>query len=89
MWHKPVCAKCERDMTCAMTGVGVLDVTGSGEDYKITMGDKWRCNKCGCEVVTGFAQRVLMHHHEPGFADTIARLADDGRLIRAREAGRR
>jgi len=87
MNHVPVCAKCQQDMVCAKNGVAVLDVTGDGTDYKITMADKWKCNICGCEVVVGFAQHALVHHYEPRFAAAIEFLSNKGLLVRARAAG--
>jgi len=51
--HKPVCAKCSKDMYPKKNGVGVLDHAVFGP-YQVWDADLWGCHECGAEVVLGF-----------------------------------
>lgn len=42
----PICARCERNMTCARNGVTILLT-----DDDVVRGDVFRCDGCGAQVV--------------------------------------
>ena len=82
----PVCVKCKKEMRCSRNAVWwiktrtvekvpsspdcmVISITRR-EPCKATMGDKYRCDGCGCEVITGFALKSN-HSHEQGFTDLL------------------
>ena len=49
---RPVCVKCKCEMWCELNGQIVQDV--SHDDFGFMHGDKFKCPKCGHEVVIGF-----------------------------------
>jgi len=51
-------------------GVGVLDMTDYGP-YKIWDADKYKCPKCGYEIVTAFGQQALAEHWQKENFDTF------------------
>lgn len=60
MRMKPVCVKCEVDMYPEENGVLLVQTAGEERrPYKAWMADKWKCAKCGCEVLSGFSDREM------------------------------
>jgi hypothetical protein len=57
-------------------GVGLLDYNSNGP-YKLWDADKWRCPKCGHEIVVGFGERPVAHHFEEHFKAHVARYRRD------------
>ena len=83
---KPVCVKCRRFFKPAKTGVSVMEQMPCGNDappgntepenwkpYKLWQADLYRCDGCGHEVITGFAQLPSAEHYQPEFKDKVAR----------------
>jgi hypothetical protein len=54
-------------MKCDRNDVGVLDMTGPDQPYKIWSTDKYKCPGCGVEVIIGFGQAAIAEHFEAGF----------------------
>lgn len=63
MNHKPVCAKCSKDMFPKKNGVGVLDFADYGP-YQVWDADLWGCRECGAEIVIGFGQSPIARHDD-------------------------
>lgn len=81
---KPVCIPCQRFFRCEKIGYyfiegmpkhnGALPGTMEPENwqpYKVWVGDRWRCEGCGAEIISGFGLAPLSEHYQPDFA-TIA-----------------
>ena len=45
--------------------------------YKIWSGDKWKCEGCGAEIISGTGLHPIAEHYQPDFAQTRARLNAD------------
>lgn len=45
--------------------------------YKVWCGDKWQCEGCGAEIVSGTGRSPIAEHYQPAFADMTARLNAD------------
>ena len=66
MYHRPVCTKCQLEMRPEKNGVGVLDMADFGP-YQLWDADSYKCPNCQFEIVVGFGQVPVAHHHEEGF----------------------
>ncbi len=65
MNHTPVCVKCEVELRPEKNGFKVIDMfQHNTKAYKIWDADKWKCPKCGIEVVVGFGNKPLAIQHE-------------------------
>ena len=53
---RPVCTKCEVELTCSTTGVSVVVMAGD-RTYEVWHGDAFKCPGCGAEVVVGFGAK--------------------------------
>jgi len=53
-------------------GVGVLDVADFGP-YKIWSADKWKCPKCGIEIVIGFGDEAIAEHYQTDHFDHVVK----------------
>lgn len=82
---KPVCVKCQRFYRPLRNGIEVLEQmpeTGTvppgteaahlWRPYKLWRADKWHCEGCGHELVTGFGRYNYAEHYEPDFAANLA-----------------
>jgi len=81
-WHMPVCVKCSVNMRCEKNGVEVLDIASFGP-YKIWAADKYKCPKCGNEVVVGFAREGI-EHFEEGFQELVENARNHTQVIEVR-----
>lgn len=66
---KPVCVPCQRFFRCVHTGFNFTEgmpidhaAPGTAEPekwlpYKIWASDKWKCEGCGAEILSGFGQK--------------------------------
>jgi len=62
---KLVCVKCQVELKPEHNGVKVVELFQRNEAiYKIWDADKWRCPKCGIEIVAGFGAQPLMERFE-------------------------
>lgn len=80
---KPACIPCGRFFRPHKTGARVVECMPIGnapsgkahadqwQDYKLWMGDLWRCDGCGAVIGTGFGQRPLSEHYMPHFDAAI------------------
>lgn len=80
-FHRPVCVACKCEMRPETNGVGVLDMADFGP-CELWDADKWKCPKCGIEVVGGFAQNAISAHYENDFVNMIKHYENKGLLIR-------
>ena len=75
---KPVCVECHKEMRVAHTGVYVILMAyDPPEPYEIWAGDQWQCSKCGAAFVARYADRFLVAHGAPGFAERLAAVRTD------------
>ncbi len=80
-FHRPVCVTCKCEMRPETNGVGVLDMADFGP-YELWDADKWKCPKCGIEVVGGFAHNHISAHYEDDFISMIKYYEEKGLLIK-------
>ncbi len=84
---KPVCVPCQRFFRMVKSGFYFTEgmpIVGRPEPgtadsecwgpYKLWVGDKWRCEGCGAEILSGFGREPLNEHYKPDFADMRTRL---------------
>ena len=86
---KPVCVPCHRFFRIVKTGFYFVEgmpspgepypVPGTSEPhrwnpYKIWSGDKWKCEGCGAEIVSGVGMHPIAEHYQTEFQATRARL---------------
>ena len=75
-----ICVKCEKEMMPAKVGVLVEEhrkatlgrTSGSGVEwlpYKIWTADVLECPECGAQILAGFPDRPVAHHHEDNYAE--------------------
>jgi len=80
-YHRPVCPKCNCELHPETNGVGVLDVTDNGA-YELWDADKWKCPKCGLEVVGGLGDGCISAHYKDDFVQMIDSYVRKGKLIK-------
>lgn len=81
---KPICVPCQRFYKMETMGIcfieamptviGALPGKGHADDwkpYKLWMGDMWKCQGCGAEIVVGVGQIRIAEHYEKDFAQKI------------------
>lgn len=81
---KPVCVPCQRFFRCICTGFyfiegmptvsGALPGTQQPEGwvpYKLWAGDKYKCEGCGTEIISGFGAGPVVEHYEKDFAEMV------------------
>ena len=68
-----VCKECERFMIVHSIGVIVFEMADFGI-YKIWSADEEQCPKCKRVVVSRWAQKPLMIHHQEGFQEYVQKL---------------
>lgn len=87
---KPVCVPCQRFFRCTKndyyfieamprdndTLPGTVDAS-SWTPYKIWAADKWTCEGCGTEILSGFARHPIAEHYQPQFKSEVERLYAD------------
>ena len=81
----PVCVKCRLEMRPEKNGVKWVEMASFGP-YKIWDSEKWKCRKCGIEVLSGFGQTALKEHFQDKFSDVLDTYRVEGELIE--EAGK-
>ncbi len=87
---KPICVPCQRFFRCVKNGYYFIEAyptVGRPEPgtvdsecwapYKVWVGDMWRCEGCGAEIVSGVGRGPISEHYQPDFADTVKRLGAD------------
>ena len=63
--------------TTATPGVRVEPGTSEPENwkpYKIWSGDRWQCQGCGAEIISGVGRSPVAEHYQPEFEDVRVRL---------------
>jgi hypothetical protein len=86
---KPICVQCQRFFRPAKNGFyfiegmqrpGVIKAaSGTAEPekwqpYKLWCGDKWRCDGCGTEIISGVGMHPISVRHERDFHETLKAL---------------
>jgi hypothetical protein len=86
---KPICVPCQRFFRCVKSGFyftegmpapGVRQAMPGTtapeqwEPYKLWSGDKWRCEGCGAEIVSGTGREPIRVQHEPDFSSTAEKI---------------
>ena len=88
---KPICVKCQLFYQPQRIGVSLLeqmpDADRSGvidgihwHPYKLWMGDQWRCDGCGSEIIVGVGMKPLAEHFEDNFAAELEYAGGDSVL---------
>jgi len=80
MNHRPVCVECRVEMRPETNGIGVLDMANFGP-YKIWHADKWKCPKCGYEIVMGFGSMAVAEHYEDSFEGLVDAFRQQAKLV--------
>ena len=65
---------CGQFMRCVKNDVVVEELHEDGSPYRLWAADRYRCEACGAEVITGFACAPLIEHWRPNYAMYRARL---------------
>jgi hypothetical protein len=87
---KPVCVPCQRFFRMIKSGVyftegmptdnqaepGTAD-PDKWTPYKLWSGDRWRCNGCGAEIISGVGHSAIAEHYQDGFSDLRKQLNAD------------
>ncbi len=86
---KPICVPCQRFFRPVKNGFYFLEMapkpgvsrprpgTEAPEEwqpYKVWASDKWRCEGCGAEIVSGTGRSPIRVQHEPDFAEVAEAL---------------
>jgi hypothetical protein len=86
---KPICVKCGRFYRVQRNGKRFVEMMPGGNGrraepglehaeqwtpYKLWVGDLWKCEGCGHELISGVAREPLAEHYQPDFP---ARLDDE------------
>lgn len=87
---KPVCVPCQRFFRMVKSGFYFIEgmprrdnvppgtaAPESWKPYKVWAGDKWRCEGCGAEIVSGVGQHPIAEHYQADFAAHVLRLNAD------------
>ena len=86
-YHRPVCPKCNCELRPETNGVGVLDMfrpsdSDTAEPYELWDADKWKCPKCGLEVIGGFGEGAISAHYLADFEAMINHYARHNLLVK-------
>lgn len=78
---KPVCIPCQRFFRMVKSGFyfiegmpydgarpGTVDAD-KWKPYKLWSGDKWRCEGCGAEIISGTGRGPISEHYKPDFQE--------------------
>ena len=81
---KPACVKCQRFYRVKKNGFKFVEgmpigsnvppgteAPGMWSPYKLWACDLWRCDGCGHELLSGYANRPIVEHYQEGFADAV------------------
>jgi hypothetical protein len=84
---KPVCVPCKRFFQMQKSGFYFIEgIRGPGISppgtadpiswvpYKIWVADKWKCQGCGAEILSGFGHRPVSEDYKEDFQDKIEQL---------------
>jgi len=77
MRPRPCCVECKCSMKAERNGFHVR-YDNSGGPYQIWSGDKWKCPKCGKEIVYNWGKNPWAEYHEPHFKETQFDIIVDG-----------
>jgi hypothetical protein len=79
---KPVCVPCRRFFRMKKMGFYFIEGMPIGnrvppgnaapemwKPYKLWTGDKWVCEGCGAEILSGFGREPISEHYKPDFAE--------------------
>lgn len=77
---KPICVPCQRFYRCQKNGYYFVEGKPSYNEappgtvepeswspYKMWVGDLWKCEGCGAEIVSGVGSGAIAEHYEPDF----------------------
>jgi len=79
---KMVCVKCEVELKVEHSGTKVVELFQRNTmPYKVWSADKWKCPKCGIEIIAGWGARPLMEHYEGDIQAYIEKLKMAGQEI--------
>lgn len=85
---KPVCVPCKRFFRVTKTGFYFIEGMPKGKTnpapgtsepknwvpYKMWVGDKWTCEGCGTEILSGFGSQPVAFNHEREFESLVNQL---------------
>jgi len=81
MSRPPVCVKCAVDMRPEKNGFKFVEMSEGGRAYQVWDGDKWKCPRCGVEVIVGWGQRPLAGHWDEHFKPILDEATRRGEVL--------
>lgn len=66
-----ICVPCEKEMQPVKVGVLVEEHMDDGSPYKIWQADLLGCPKCGHQIIAGFANSPVAHHHDSHYSKVL------------------
>lgn len=70
--RRPICIKCQIAFRPLENGITVIDMFSQPpKPYRMWQADLFECPICKAQIVSGFADEALIHHHENGFEDWL------------------
>ncbi len=60
-----ICAKCAREMTVIKNGVPVKDPDMGCFESTVWWGDKYGCEDCGAEIISGMSKEGVLASRHP------------------------
>ena len=80
----PLCVSCGVRFKPEKNGVYVKVIKSNGMLYYVAQGDKWKCPKCGFEIITGYGSDAILCDYQMVQQDNInifQRIEDEGTII--------
>jgi hypothetical protein len=88
---RPVCVPCQRFFKAAKNGYYFIEAMPDGirdpqpgtadpdhwTPYKLWVGDLYRCDGCGAEIVSGFGRAPIAEHYQADFAERVKAFGAD------------
>lgn len=84
---KPICIPCQRFFRMTKSGFYFIEGMPIGRDvepgtaqaekwkpYKVWSGDRWRCEGCGAEIISGTGHENIAEHYQDDFPAVVNRL---------------
>ncbi len=67
---RPVCVPCRRTYRPKKNGMAFVEMA-NGRQYKLWMGDLWKCPGCGHELISGVGLKPIAEHYQERFAPQV------------------
>lgn len=80
---KLVCIKCKCLFKIEKNGISAIE-TVRGKPYEMSDADKWKCPKCGIEILAGFGAAPWIKAHQfeqPNIIEFLKDAKEDNKLV--------